>query len=153
MKIDHLYDHQHSVAAWKDRELYEWLRSVFEAPAIQVREGHTDEIRQHVREEFQREGWATNVKIDSDLGLSVFAMKSDLAFHLQTGNISRAAYDLLKLQYLYTARKIQAAALAVPTKECAVGLGSNLANAERITSELQLFDRIITVPILVIAFQ
>ena len=153
MKIDHVYDHQHSVAIWQARELYEWLLGVFEAPGVLVREGETIGVREYVRDEFQHQGWATNVKVDSQLGLSVFALRDDLAFHMQTGNISRAAYDLLKLQYLYQTRRISAAALALPSRECALSLGSNIANAERITSELDVFDRIITVPILVVAFQ
>lgn len=153
MRLDHVYDHHNAVAEWERRELEDWLTDVFEAPGIRMREGCTSEIREHVRREFEKEGWAINVKIDQGLGLSVFAMKEDLAFHLQTGNISRAAYDLLKLQYLYDSKRIEAAALAMPTKACAACLGSNVANTDRITNELQLFNRIITVPIAVIAFK
>jgi len=80
-------------------------------------------------------------------------MKDDLAFQLQTGNMSRAPYDLLKLQYLFQSQKIEAAALALPTKEAAKIIGDNIANAERVIRELQLFDRVITVPILVVAFE
>jgi hypothetical protein len=152
MKVDHIYDHHNAVAQWAKRDLQDWLADIFEAPAIKVRDGYTAEIREHVRGEFERDGWAMNVKIDQSLGLSVFAMKDDLAFHLQTGNISRAAYDLLKLQYLYHSERIEASALALPTKEKAQDLGSNIANAERVTRELQLFNRVITVPIVVIAF-
>ena len=153
MKLDHIYDHHNAVAEWARRDLYEWLTDVFEAPAIKMREGCTNEVREHVRLEFERQGWAINVKIDQNLGLSVFAVRNELAFHLQTGNISRAAYDLLKLQQLYQAQRIEAAVLAIPTKECSGILGSNIANADRVTQELQLFDRIITVPIVVIAFK
>lgn len=153
MRVDHAYDHHNAVAEWERRELYDWLSDVFEAPGLKIREGCTTDIRDHVRNEFEKEGWAINVRIDQGLGLSVFAMKDDLAFHLQTGNISRAAYDLLKLQYLYQCGRIEAAALALPTRECASQLGSNIANSDRITKELELFNRIVTVPIFVIAFQ
>ncbi len=153
MQLDHIYDHHNAVAEWERRDAYEWLLDVFEGPAIRMREGCTTDIRNHVRSEFEKEGWAINVRIDQELGLSVFAIKDDLAVHLQTGNISRAAYDLLKLQHLYHAGRINAAALALPTKDCALLLGSNIANADRITSELELFNRIITVPIVVVAFR
>ena len=152
MKLDHTYDHHNAVAEWRKRELYDWLTDVFEAPAIKIQEGCTGDVREHVRREFQRAGWAMNVKIDQSLGLSVFALRGDLAFHLQTGNISRAAYDLLKLQHLYQSDKIEAAALAVPTKESALLLGSNVANSERVTKELELFSRVVTVPIILVAF-
>jgi hypothetical protein len=116
-------------------------------------DGCKGELRDHVKSEFQGEGWGLNVKVDQDLGLSVFAMKDDLAFHIQTGNISRAAYDLLKLQQLYHSGRIEAAGLALPTRECASLLGSNIANADRVITELQVFNRIITVPIMVVAFK
>lgn len=153
MKVDHVYDHHNAVAEWERRGLRDWLTDVFEAPSIKMREGCTGEIREHVKAEFQKNGWAHRVKVDQNLGLSVFAMHDDLAFHLQTGNISRAAYDLLKLQQLYHSGRIEAAALALPTRECALGLGSNLANADRVIAELQLFNRIITVPMMVVAFK
>jgi hypothetical protein len=153
MRLDHIYDHHNAVAQWAARDLQDWLTDVFEAPAIKLQEGCTTEIRDHVRREFEKEGWAMNVKIDPDLGLSVFAMKGDLAFHLQTGNVSRAAYDLLKLQHVYNSGKIEAASLAVPTKHAAEALGSNVANADRITKELQLFSRVISVPIVLVAFK
>lgn len=153
MKVDHVYDHHHAVAEWQRRESSDWLTDVFEAPSVRMREGCTGDIREHVRNEFQADGWGLNVKVDQDMGLSVFALKGDLAFHIQTGNISRAAYDLLKLQQLFHSGRIEAAALALPSRECAAALGSNIANADRVTAELQVFNRIITVPIMLVAFK
>jgi len=62
-------------------------------------------------------------------------------------------YDLIKMEYLYRKNKIEATALAVPTKSAAEIIGSNIANVDRLWSEIQLFDRIITVPILLLAFE
>ncbi len=153
MKLAWIYDHHNGDANWADRELRDWLTDVFEAPSIRLRQGVTQEIRQHGRTEFEREGWAINVKIDPASDLSVFAMKDDLSVHLQTGNMSRAPYDLLKLQYLYTSKRIEAAALALPTRTGSLALGSNIAHADRVSSEMRLFNRIITVPILLVAFE
>ena len=153
MKLAWIYDHHNGDAEWSTRNLRNWLTDVFEAPGIRLRPGVTQEIRQHVRTEFEKEGWAINVKIDPALDLSVFAAKDDLAAHLQTGNMSRAPYDLLKLQYLYTANRVEAAALALPTRAGALALGSNIAHADRVSSEMQVFNRIITVPIIVVAFE
>jgi hypothetical protein len=152
MKFAFTYDHHNASAEWTNRELQDWLTDIFEAPSVKIREGCTPEIRGHVQTELEKEGWAINVKVDESLGLTVFAMRDDLAFQLQTGNMSRAPYDLLKLQHLYQTEKIESAALAIPTKECAEAIGSNIANADRICKELQVFNRIITVPILVVAF-
>jgi hypothetical protein len=153
MKLAFTYDVHHNAGAeWERRDLKEWLTDVFEAPAITIAPRCTQNIHQHVQQEFMNEGWAIDVRLDQQHQLAVTAMKGDLAFQLQTGNMSRAPYDLLKLQYLFQAQRIEAAALALPTLAAAKIIGDNLANAERVCRELQLFDRVITVPIIVVAF-
>lgn len=153
MNLSFVYDHQNGVAEWQRRELDEWITDVFEAPQILLRPKCTPEIRKHVAGEFEREGWALDVKLDQELGLTVFAMRGDMAFQLQTGNMSRAPYDLLKLQYLYVSERIQCAALAVPTRDGANAIGDNIANAERLRNELKLFSRVVSVPIMLVAFE
>jgi len=153
MKLAGVYDHHNASNELKRRDNHDWITDVFEAPAVKIGPRCTQSVRKHVSDEFHAEGWAWNVKISNNTLLSITALKDDLAFQLQTGNISRAPYDLLKLQYLFQCSKIECAALAVPTKEAAQKIGSNIANADRIWNELQLFDRVITVPILLIAFE
>ena len=154
MNLAFTYDNHHSAGTiWKERDLKDWLTDVFAAPAVRIASRCTPVVRGHVEEEFQKEGWALNVKLHQELGLTVFAIKDDLAFQLQTGNMSRAPYDLLKLQYLFQSERINAAALALPTKKAARTIGDNIANAERIINELELFSRVITVPIIVVAFE
>lgn len=154
MKLAFTYDNHHSAGSvWEGRDLKDWLTDVFEAPAVAIARRCTPTIRIHVEREFQNEGWALNVKLHQELGLTVFAMKDDLAFQLQTGNMSRAPYDLLKLQYLFQSERVDAAALALPTKDAARIIGDNIANAERVINELKLFNRVITVPIIVVAFE
>lgn len=153
MKLEFVHDHHHAVSGWQERDLYDWVTDIFEAPAIKLKPACTNEIRSHISTEFEKEGWALNVKIDQELNNTIFAMKDELAFQIQTGNMSRAPYDLLKLQYLFQSKKIGAAAFALPTKLAASKIGSNVAYFERICKELTVFDRVITVPILLIAFQ
>ena len=154
MRLAYTYDDHHSAGAeWDRRELKEWLTDVFEAPAVGIAPRCTPDIREHVKNEFLNEGWALNVHLGEGYRLTVFAEKDDLAFQLQTGNMSRAPYDLLKMQYLFQSQRIEGAALALPTKRAAKTIGDNIANAERVINELQLFDRVITVPILVVAFE
>lgn len=154
MKLAYTYDDHHSAGAeWEKRDLKEWLTDIFEVPSLAIAPRCTTDIRKHVENEFLNEGWALNVDLDQGHRLKVFAERDDLAFQLQTGNMSRAPYDLLKMQYLFQSQRIEAAALALPTKEAARTIGDNIANAERVINELQLFDRVITVPILVVAFE
>lgn len=153
MRLEFVHDHKNGVTEWKKRDLYEWITDVFEAPGIKLQPGSTSAIRTHIADEFTAEGWALNVRIDQELKNTVTAIKDDVAFQVQTGNMSRAPYDLLKLQYLYESKKILAAALALPTKHGASKIGSNIAYFERVCKELTVFDRVIEVPILVIAFE
>ena len=153
MKLSYTYDHHNALSEWEKRDEYEWLTDVFEKPSIQIRPKCTDSIRTYVAQEFADDGWALDVPLDHSSQINVTAMKADMGFQLQTGNISRAGYDLLKLQYLFQSGRIDVAALAVPTKEGAKKIGSNIANADRIANELKLFSRIVTVPILLVAFE
>lgn len=153
MNLAYTHSHRNGQAEWEKRDLFEWITDMFIMPAIKIEPGCTGAIRQHIEHEFQSEGWGQDVKIDQNLNLTVSAMKDDLAFQLQTGNISRAPYDLLKLQHLFeSGRRIEAAALALPTRDAAAKIGSNIANADRVIKEMTAFDRVITVPILLIAF-
>lgn len=152
MKLNGTYDHHNGVTEWERRDLHEWLTDVFEAPAVKIQRQCTPAIHEHVKNEFINDGWAIDVRLDQHHQLAVTAMKDDLAFQLQTGNMSRAPYDLLKLQFLFSTNKIQAAAIALPTLAAAKIIGDNIANADRVCRELKLFDRVITVPISVVAF-
>ena len=147
------YSHHNGVETFKGRDLYEWATDIFAAPNVVIQARSTPEIRRHVSAELRAKGWGLNASIDAEVDLTIFARKEDMAFQLQTGNISRYAYDLLKIKHLYLTRNIECAILAVPTKDAAKKLGSNIAQAERIWSELNVFDRIITLPIMVIAFE
>jgi hypothetical protein len=153
MKFVATYSHHNGVDVWKERELYEWLTDIFEAPRVKIGARATNDIRQHVKAELEKEGWAFNVRVDPEADLTVFARNGDLVVQLQTGNISRYSYDILKIQHLYSKKEVEAAALAIPTKDAAQAIGSNIANAERIWNELNIFDRVITVPLMIIAFE
>lgn len=153
MKLGFTYNHRNASSEWQDRELDEWITDIFEAPSISIGKGCTNDIRAHVEGELRNAGWALDVPLDQNSKLEITALQGDIAFQLQTGNMSRAPYDMLKLQYLFQSGKIEAAALAVPTTFAARKMGSNIAHADRIVKELELFDRVITVPILLIAFE
>lgn len=152
MKFVSAYSHHNGRHVWEDRGLFDWVTDIFEAPAIKIERRGTSIIRDHVETELLNDGWALNVNLDQGLGLKILAVKNQLAFHIQTGNMSRVPYDLLKLQYLFEIHRVVGAAFALPTKRAANIIGDNIANAERVERELQLFDRVITVPILVISF-
>lgn len=153
MRYVEAYSHHNGEAEWVRRELFEWLTDVFAAPDIEIKKGCSTLVRAHIRQQFDDQGWSGEVKIDQGFDLTVFSRKDDLAFQVQTGNISRVPYDLLKIQHLYVTGKIEAAALAVPTFPAAQLMGSNIANFSRVMGELSLFSRVITIPLLLISFE
>jgi hypothetical protein len=153
MEFVRSYSNHHGVDEWKRRDMFHWVTDLFAVPNIVVNSGCTSAIRSHLKEELTNAGWAYNVRIAPAFDLTVTGMHRDMAFQIQTGNIARAIYDLMKLQFLYHEKKIQTAAIAVPTKDAAALIGSNVAHDERLSNEMVLFDRIITVPLMLIAFK
>jgi hypothetical protein len=153
MKFSEAYSLHNGQVEWQRRDLYDWLTDLFQAPTIAIGAKCTGGIRSHLQTELTNSGWSHGVRISPDFDLTVTGRYRDLAFQVQTGNISRAMYDLMKFQYLYQQGKIEAAALAVPTKAAAAKIASNVASAERVWGEVQLFDRLITFPLLVVGFE
>ena len=153
MNFDATYSLHDGDAEWRKRGLFDWLASIFTVPSILIAPSCTGAIRSHVQDELSSAGWSYDVRISPLHDITVTGMYRDLAFQIQTGNVSRAMYDLLKLEYLYREKRIKTAALALPTKSAADLIGSNIANVERLWSEVQLFSRIVTVPLLLVSFR
>lgn len=153
MKFAESYSHHSGADEWKKRDLFDWLTDIVEAPSINIAPGVTSNIRDHIHGELEKEKWVIKAPIDPDANLYVFSRKDDLVIQLQTGNISRYAYDILKIQHLYSKKEIETAALIVPSSPAATLIGSNIANFDRISNELSIFDRVITVPLYVFSFE
>ena len=94
-----------------------------------------------------------SVAIDDTIRASVSRMRGEVAIQVQTGNIARAFYDLVKMQTLYIQRRALAAVLILPDQSAAGIIGSNVANMFRVSSELRSYDRVITIPLLCIWFR
>jgi hypothetical protein len=110
-------------------------------------------IRHATLDQLRTAGWSKEVRLSASSGITVTSMQHDTALCLQTGNMSRFYADLLKLQYLFVSGNIQSAVYIVFTRQLAKRLGSNLAHFERLVEELRLFDKVITVPILVVGLE
>lgn len=95
------YSLHNGQAEWEKRELSDWLTDLFEAPSIAIGSRCTSRIREHLKDELTASGWTHNVRIEQNCDLTVTGRYRDLAFQIQTGNVSRAFYDLMKMQYLY----------------------------------------------------
>jgi len=139
--------------SWRDRSQYEFIKQAFEVPDIAMSRLCTKQIRDHLDSYLRKNGWATDFEVPRLPQLTITAKKEDLAFQIQTGNVSRYAYDLLKLESIYRSGNIAGACLAAPTRLAAKKINGNIATSERICNEMQLFKEIIQVPLLVISFE
>ena len=111
-------------------------------------------LRNEILDKLYEAGWSNQIQLTPCLKITITAMMGDIGLCLQTGNTSRFPYDLLKLQVLYLEKRIKAAFYILPSKKCANIMGSNIANSERLTTEIsKVFIKVITIPIVVIGFE
>lgn len=111
-------------------------------------------LRLAILEKIQEYGWSNQVRISSKKALTLTAKHGKIALCLQTGNVARFYADLLKLQAQHLDGKAVCAIYILPMKSAAKKMGQNIANFERLTSELiHMFSKVITVPILVMGFE
>jgi hypothetical protein len=130
------------------------LRDAVEGVSFTVHRNCAREVRSAVLEELYNLGWSDQVQLDASRKITITAMLGRIGLCLQTGNVSRFPYDLLKLQALFLDDRINSAFYILPTKACATIMGSNIANFERLTAELQnIFSKVITMPIVVLGFE
>ena len=109
-------------------------------------------IKESIRERLEKEGWTGEYRLDTSSKITISSYLKGVGLCFQTGNVGRIYADLLKLQTLYTKEKIIAGIILVPQSDTAKELGSNMANFERLTRELPIFNQVITMPIVVIGF-
>lgn len=110
-------------------------------------------VRRAITDRLTALGWSDPVRIRSSRGITITAMSQRIGLCLQTGNMARFYADLMKLQLVFVDSVADGALYVVPTKKAASELGSNLVNFERIVAETKLFQRIITLPLVVLGFE
>lgn len=103
--------------------------------------------------EIKERGWSDEIDLDIRSNISITSEKLGTGLCLQTGNVSRTYADMLKLQALFIQGNISAGIIIVPTKDCAQNYClSNSATYERLRRELEIFNQVITLPIVLIGF-
>jgi hypothetical protein len=117
---------------------------------FKIIEGCADELRKVILSQLKSFGWSDDFRLDAHSQISLTSSIDGHVLCLQTGNMSRFYADLLKLQYVFKNKKVNAAFYIIPSKEAARKMGSNIAHFDRFTCELTMFREIITIPILVI---
>lgn len=109
-------------------------------------------IKSDIKERLEKSGWSGEYRLDAASKITISSFLKGIGLCFQTGNVGRIYADLLKLQTLYTKGNITAGIILIPKQKTAKKLGSNMANYERLTRELPIFNQVITMPIVVVGF-
>lgn len=98
-------------------------------------------------------GWSEQIRVDKVSNITITSMKESVGLCLQLGNMARFYADILKLEALHQKDTAVSAIYILPSKDSASKLGSNIAQFDRFTEELNIFKHVITIPIAVISLE
>jgi hypothetical protein len=151
MKISQTYQSNQGVSILKALNLEAEIRNALSNPSMDIDKGSGALIKTDVENKLKQLYWQLPLRIDIDLRPDINAFHlSGAALQMQTGNIARAFYDLMKLQRLFELKMTKVAILVVPMRLTAVKIGSNIANFERVTEEhSQLFSDQVNTPLVI----
>ncbi len=135
--------------------LYSTLKDALAAPHLVVRRGVSRELKAHVGAVLARSGWAFDIRLGSGSQVSLSAFHHlGAGVQVQTGNVARAFYDLLKLQSMFDQERMKVGVMLLPTKAAARTLGDNIANFDRTRLEHDYyFSNAIDLPLMMFAFE
>ena len=156
MRLGHYVSYQDARALLEKAGLFEFVTNVLEAPNIKVAGGSGPAIKGYIQSELDRAGWACPVKIDptQNPDLNALHQASRTVLQVQTGNIARAFYDLMKMQSLHDQGRANCGVLIVPSSTASRTIGGNLANFDRVRDELEiLYFHQIRIPVLLVSFE
>lgn len=146
-----VYGHR-SGAEVATKECIDEISNVFDSIRWNRQTTTVRQFRGEIMSELKKLGWSDQVTLDPDVKITITSMRDHIGLCMQTGNWSRIYADLLKLQALYVKGTIKGGVVIIPTINCGLTFGKNIASCERLERELQYFNQVITMPIAVIGF-
>ena len=154
MKLACTYSHRGAAELLDAKGLRSEILAALAAPNVIVSGHSTREIKDHVEAALVKRGWAGPVSVEETCGLKVNHAKSDVVLQVQTANLARAYYDLMKMQAMFDASRAVCGVLIVPTAAASRVMGEGLTQFERIQRELEaVFFAQVTIPVYLIAFE
>ena len=125
------------------------------AMTAQVRRGNATQLRDQFLDSLMMSGWSSEVSVSPrQSAMTITSINLTTGLCLQTGgNASRIYADLLKLQALYLDGVITCGVFVLPSAPVARNLGDNIAQADRLIRELNIFKKVVTLPLLVYSLE
>lgn len=131
----------------------EQIRCAVKKVSISTEKGKATEIRTAIIDELKSYGWSDEFHLDPTSNISITSIYEKIGLCVQFGNISRVYADLMKLQTLFLKESIHAGVIIMPNKKAARILGDNITNSDRVLRELDIFNSVITMPLLIVDFE
>lgn len=128
------------------------LRSVIEAYKEALEHYSITDFKDYLLPAIHKKGWSNEYYLDRSSKITITSIKEKTGLCIQTGNMARMYADLLKLQSLYSKEIITGGILILATSSCGKSFGGNIASYERVIRELDIFDKVITMPLIIIGF-
>ena len=153
MQIVEEFSHNCAQKILNEKRMRERIDLLFAEVTASFARGSASALKDGLNNSLSRDGWVISPRVHQEFNLTINAISNQVGLTIQTGNISRAFYDLMKFQAMFLRERLDVAVLALPSKNSANSLGSNIANFERVSTEMRLFDKIITVPCLLISLE
>lgn len=147
-----IFDHRNGLSIIDKSNLKDVVETIQDINPL-IKRNTVTLVRSEIEELLSKKGWIQDYLVSVETKITVSFYKNNIALCIQTGNISRIYADLLKLQSLFLDGKIKAGIIIVPHKHIAKIYGSNMANFERLTNELEkVFSKVITAPMIIVGF-
>ena|SRR5579859_1401335 len=153
MQRSQSYSHHHAEEVLRDKGILDEVLRLPDQPNVAVVAGSSPTVKRAFRRTLVSNGWAMGPRVHDDFNLTINAIKSEIGLTVQTANIARAFYDLMKFQVMYINNRIEGAVLIVPNSAAASVFGNNIANFTRVSNEISLFRHVVTVPCLLLSFE
>lgn len=128
------------------------LRAIIEAYKKPLGLYKISDFKKYLLPAINKKGWSDKYYLDCTSKITITSIKGGIGLCIQTGNMARMYADLLKLQALYSRTMINGGILIIPTALCGRSFGGNVASYERVIKELSIFDKVITLPLLIVGF-
>lgn len=128
------------------------LRNTIEGYSKRLGLYKINDFKEYLIPAIRRKGWSDEFYLDRTSKITITSVKDNTGLCVQTGNMARMYADLLKLQALYSRGTISGGILILATAACGRTFGGNVASYERVIRELAIFDKVITMPLVIIGF-
>jgi|SRR5258707_446551 hypothetical protein len=153
MQHREVYSHRHAEEVLRDKGMLDEILRLADQPEIAVVSGNSTAIKTRFQKQLLSLGWAMKPRVHDSYNLTINALRNEVGLTIQTGNIARAFYDLMKFQAMFVNNRIEAAVLILPSSSAATVFGQNVANYGRVSDEISLYRHVITSPCLLLSFE